>query len=150
MIGLACACVANVSEVDRQNSCINESAFLSLMLVSHCGDYPCKCIKIYTSWRQATPYRRLGFVGDALSITLRRGGLRPASREHADQTSGTHFNTSLTLRETAQPNLTTPPFNPFFTHPSLLQINYPVGVALYSDTPHFPDTYDYIIPCNIV
>ena len=50
--------------------------------------------------RQATPYRRLGFVGDALSITLRRGGLRPASRDHADQTSGTHYNTSLTLRET--------------------------------------------------
>ena len=64
--------------------------------------------------RQATPYRRLGFVGDALSITLRRGGLSPASRDHADQTSGTHYNTSLTLRETAQPNLTTPPFNPFF------------------------------------
>ena len=61
--------------------------------------------KIYTSWRQATPYRRLGFVGDALSITLRRGGVRPASRDHADHTSGTHYNTSLTLRETAQPNI---------------------------------------------
>ena len=58
--------------------------------------------------RQATPYRRLGFVGDALSITLRRGGLRPASRDHADQTSGTHYDTSLTSRETAQPNHTSP------------------------------------------
>ena len=72
-------------------------------------------VQIFTSWRQATPYCRLGFVGDALPITLRRGGLRPASRDHADQTSGTHYNTSLTLRETAQPNHTTPPFNPFFT-----------------------------------
>ena len=100
--------------------------------------------------RQATPYRRLGFVGDALSITLRRGGLRPASR---DQTSGTHYNTSLTLRETAQPNLTTPPFKPFFTHPSpalFYRLTILLALALYSDIPHLPDTYDYMIPCNIV
>ncbi len=120
-------------------------------------DYPaCLCIVFrtkYTSWRQATPYRRLGFVGDALSITLRRGGLRPASRDHADQTSGTHYNTSLTLRETAQPNITTPPFNPFFTHPSptlYYRLTILLALALYSDIPHLPDTYDYMIPCNIV
>ena len=103
--------------------------------------------------RQATPYRRLGFVGDALSITVRRGGLRPASRDHADQTFGTHYNTSLTLRETALPNLTTPPFNPFFTHPSpalFYRLTILLALALYSDIPHLPDTYDYMIPCNIV
>ena len=30
--------------------------------------------------------RPLGFVGDIMSITLRRGGLLPASRDPADQT----------------------------------------------------------------
>ena len=113
----------------------------------------------YTSWRQATtPYRRLGFVGDALSITVRRGGIRPASREHADQTSGTHYNTSLTLRETAQPNLTTPPFNPSFTHPSpalfyrltiLLPLRFTVTYR-FTVTSNIYLIHDYMIPCNSV
>ena len=38
-----------------------------------------------------------------MSITFRRIGVRPASRDHADQIHDTHYNTSLTLREPAQP-----------------------------------------------
>ena len=139
--------------------------YLYILIKYH---YPaCLCIVFrtkYTSWRQATPYRRLGFVGDALSITLRRG---------QGAVSAPHHVTTLTILMgliiillslyERQPSRILPPHrltrsSPTLVPPSFsfLHINYPVGVALYSDIslysdiPHLPDTYDYMIPFNIV
>ena len=53
--------------------------------------------KVYTPAGER-PHLAAGWV-----LWVRRGGLRPASRDRADRHHETHYNTSLTSREPAQP-----------------------------------------------